>query len=269
CEKRPRFPVSRPQRPPGGVTNLRRRRAAGAKRGPGTGDARAVGINPDDPVIRATDLAKSYGPPSAPVHALRGVSLEVRGRERVALLGKSGSGKSTLLNILAGLDRPSSGSVRVCGLDLARMSSAELALHRLTAVGMVFQAFHLVGSRTALENVELPMVFAGRPPRERRQAARQALEAVGLGHRLRHRPGELSGGEQQRVAIARALVNRPAVLLADEPTGNLDRATATEVLAMLTEHVEANGTTLLLVTHDEELARRSTERVVRLLDGEL
>jgi predicted ABC-type transport system involved in lysophospholipase L1 biosynthesis ATPase subunit len=228
-----------------------------------------VGINPADPVIQATDLAKSYGPPSAPVHALRGVSLEVRRGERVALLGKSGSGKSTLLNILAGLDRPSSGSVRVCGLDLSRMSPADLARHRLTAVGMVFQAFHLVGSRTALENVELPMVFAGRPPRERRAAARQALEAVGLGHRLRHRPGELSGGEQQRVAIARALVNRPAVLLADEPTGNLDTATAAEIVAVLTAHADAHGATFVLVTHDEDLARRCADRIVRLKDGQL
>jgi predicted ABC-type transport system involved in lysophospholipase L1 biosynthesis ATPase subunit len=224
-------------------------------------------MNHGEPVIQVSDLTRSYGPPSAPVHALRGVSLEVRRGERVALLGKSGSGKSTLLNLLAGLDRPTSGSVRVCGRDLARLSSPELARHRLTAVGMVFQSFHLIGSRTALENVELPMVFAGRPPRERRAAARQALEAVGVGHRLRHRPGELSGGEQQRVALARALVNRPAVLLADEPTGNLDTATAADVVALLDAHVRTHGATLVLVTHDEELARRCAGRVVRLHDG--
>jgi predicted ABC-type transport system involved in lysophospholipase L1 biosynthesis ATPase subunit len=219
--------------------------------------------------IRTIDLAKSYGPTSAPVHALRGVSVEVRRGERVALLGKSGSGKSTLLNILGGLDRPSSGSVAVEGRDLARLSADELARHRLATVGIIFQAFNLIPSRSALENVALPLVFAGRPPRQRRDAARRALEAVGLGHRLHHRPAELSGGEHQRVAIARALVNGPAVLLADEPTGNLDSATAAEVVALIASHVGRHGTTLVLVTHDEELARGCTDRVLRLRDGQL
>jgi ABC-type lipoprotein export system ATPase subunit len=222
-----------------------------------------------DVAVQAVALAKTYGRPTAPVHALRGVSFEVRRGERVALLGTSGSGKSTLLNLLGGLDRPTSGSAVVAGQDLARMNSRELAQHRLATVGMIFQSFNLITSRTALENVALPLIFAGRPNAERRTAARLALEAVGLGKRMDHRPTELSGGEQQRVAVARALVNRPAVLLADEPTGNLDRATASEVLAMLTKHVAAHGTTLLLVTHDEELARHSTERVLRLLDGQL
>ena len=219
--------------------------------------------------MRAIDLAKTYGRPAAPVHALRGVSFEVRRGEKVALLGTSGSGKSTLLNLLGGLDRPTSGSVQVAGHELARMNGRDLAQHRLATVGMIFQSFNLIPSRTALENVALPLIFAGRPTAQRRDAARQALEAVGLGKRTDHRPTELSGGEQQRVAVARALVNQPAVLLADEPTGNLDRATAGEVLAMLTEHVAAHGTTLILVTHDEDLARRSTERVLRLLDGQL
>jgi predicted ABC-type transport system involved in lysophospholipase L1 biosynthesis ATPase subunit len=197
------------------------------------------------------------------------VSLEVGRGERVALLGKSGSGKSTLLNVLAGLDRATSGSVQIEGNDLGRMSGRELAQHRLATVGMVFQSFNLIPSRTALENVELPMIFAGRPPRVRREAAREALTAFGLGERLHHRPAELSGGEMQRVAIARALVNAPTVLLADEPTGNLDSTTAGEIMALLTAHVRAHGTTLVLVTHDEELAATCTEGVLRLRDGQL
>jgi predicted ABC-type transport system involved in lysophospholipase L1 biosynthesis ATPase subunit len=223
----------------------------------------------DSPMIRTTDVAKSYGAAAAPVHALRGVSVEVRRGERVALLGKSGSGKSTLLNLLGGLDRPTSGHIEVGGRDLARMSGDELARHRLATVGMIFQSFNLIPSRTALDNVELPMIFAGRPPRERRDLARRALEGVGLGARLTHRPAELSGGEHQRVAIARALVNKPAVLLADEPTGNLDSTSAGEVVALLTDHVHRHGTVLILVTHDEELARSCTDRVLRLRDGQL
>jgi predicted ABC-type transport system involved in lysophospholipase L1 biosynthesis ATPase subunit len=219
--------------------------------------------------VQTVDLVKSYGPAHSAVLALRGVTLEIPKGERVALLGKSGSGKSTLLNILGGLDRPTAGSVRVGGRDLATLSGKELARHRLTTVGMIFQSFNLIPSRTALQNVELPMVFAGLAPRDRRAAARQALEAVGLGQRLDHLPNQLSGGEHQRVAIARALVNNPEVLLADEPTGNLDSATAAEVIDLLMAHVRAHGTTLILVTHDEELARRCSDRVLRMLDGRL
>ena len=225
----------------------------------------AVPVSPA--AIRVAGLVKSFG--TATVHALRGVSCAVGRGERVALLGKSGSGKSTLLNLIGGLDRPTAGSVEVEGRDLGRMSGRELARFRRAAVGMIFQSFNLIPSRSALENVELPMVFAGRPPRERRASARRALEAFGLGERLHHRPTELSGGEMQRVAIARALVNRPAVLLADEPTGNLDSLTADEVMAVLDSHVRGRGTTLMLVTHDEELARRYTERVLRMQDGRL
>ena len=225
----------------------------------------AVPVSPA--AIRVAGLVKSFG--TATVHALRGVSCAVGRGERVALLGKSGSGKSTLLNLIGGLDRPTAGSVEVEGRDLGRMSGRELARFRRAAVGMIFQSFNLIPSRSALENVELPMVFAGRPPRERRASARRALEAFGLGERLHHRPTELSGGEMQRVAIARALVNRPAVLLADEPTGNLDSATANDLMALVTEHVRARGTTLVLVTHDEELARACTDRVLRLKDGQL
>jgi ABC-type lipoprotein export system ATPase subunit len=218
-----------------------------------------------DTVVRARSLAKVYGRAGAAVHALRDICLDIQQGERVALLGKSGSGKSTLLNLLGGLDRPTSGSLEIGGRDLAGLRSRELARHRLTTVGMIFQSFNLVPWRTALENVTLPLVFAGWTARARRQAAQQALEAVGLGGRLQHRPTELSGGEQQRVAIARALVNRPSIVLADEPTGNLDSATAQEVMALLTEHT--HGATVILVSHDEELARRCTQRVLRLQDG--
>jgi predicted ABC-type transport system involved in lysophospholipase L1 biosynthesis ATPase subunit len=220
-----------------------------------------------DIAICTTDLTKSYGRGSAQVQALRGVSLEIRRGQRVALLGKSGSGKSTLLNLLGGLDRPTSGRVEVAGQDLARMSSSQRASYRLSVVGMVFQSFNLIPSRSALENVVLPLVFAGQPPRQRQEAARRMLETLGLGNRTSHRPAELSGGEQQRVALARALINRPQILIADEPTGNLDSQTAQEVLDLLTAHVGAGGATLLLVTHDEELARRATDRIIRLHDG--
>jgi ABC-type lipoprotein export system ATPase subunit len=222
-----------------------------------------------DLAIRLLEVFKSYQTGGAAVHALQGVSLDVRRGERVALLGKSGSGKSTLLNLLGGLDRPTSGVIQVAGHDLARLGADGLARYRLTTVGMIFQSYNLVASRTAEENVELPLVFAGQPPGERRAQARRGLEQVGLGRRLRHRPAELSGGEQQRVAIARALVNHPVILLADEPTGNLDSDNAAEVMELLTERVRAEGTTLLLVTHDEDLARRYTERTVRIKDGRL
>jgi ABC-type lipoprotein export system ATPase subunit len=221
----------------------------------------------DGPAVRVEGVTKTYEMGGATVEALRGVGIEVGRGERVALLGKSGSGKSTLLNLLGGLDRPNSGTVRVAGADLHAMAPDALARFRLESVGMIFQAYNLVHDRTALENVELPMVFAGRVRGERRNAARDALEAVGLGDRIRHRPDQLSGGERQRVAIARALVNRPSVILADEPTGNLDSATAREVLGFLLDYLDRTGTTLILVTHDEELARHAADRVVRLRDG--
>ncbi len=219
--------------------------------------------------IRAVDLRRSYGTGPEPVHALRGVTLEVASGERVALLGRSGSGKSTLLNLLGGLDRPTSGSLRVAGQDLDALSRRDLARFRSRSVGMIFQSFHLIPSRTALDNVELPMVFAGVGPRERREAAGAALAAVGLADRRGHRPAQLSGGENQRVAVARALVNRPEVVLADEPTGNLDTATARQVMDLILGHVRDHRATLVLVTHDEELAGTSTDRVIRLKDGQL
>jgi putative ABC transport system ATP-binding protein len=220
-------------------------------------------------VIRAADLKKSYGNGDAVVHALCGLTLDVRRGERVALLGKSGSGKSTLLNLVGGLDRPTAGNLEVVGQNLAVLSGGELARFRSASVGMIFQSFNLIPSRTALENVELPMIFAGKPPRQRRAEARQALDGVGLAARLDHLPAQLSGGECQRVAVARALVNRPQILLADEPTGNLDSATAHEVMRLIMDYVASNSMTLIVVTHDEELAKECTERVIRLKDGEL
>lgn len=219
--------------------------------------------------IRAADLTKSYGVASAPVTALRGATFEIQRGERVALLGKSGSGKSTLMNLLGGLDHPTSGRLEVAGSDLGRLNGKQLARFRSTTVGMIFQSFNLIPSRTAFENVELPMIFSGFSPRQRRIEAKKALEAVGLGSRLRHRPAQMSGGENQRVAVARSLVNRPQIILADEPTGNLDSATAREVMDLILRHVQSHGSTLVLVTHDEELARTSTDRVIRMRDGQI
>jgi len=222
-----------------------------------------------DPLVRLERVAKVYGTAAAPVRALREVSLSIRAGERVALLGKSGSGKSTLLQLLGGLDRPSSGTIVVAGRELTGLSAQHLARYRQSVSSLIFQAFHLIASRTALENVELPLIFAGVRPRQRRDQARAALEAVGLGTRLTHHPAELSGGEQQRVAIARALVSRPQLLLADEPTGNLDSSTAAVVGDLLLADVQKYGTTLVMVTHDEEFARTMAQRIVRLHDGQI
>ena len=221
----------------------------------------------DEPAVQARGVVKTYDAGGSAVEALRGVDLVIGAGERVALLGKSGSGKSTLLNLIGGLDRPTSGTVRVAGADLHAMRPDAMARFRLGTVGMIFQAYNLVASRTAIENVELPLIFAGVSRADRRQASREALDGVGLANRLDHRPDQLSGGERQRVAIARALVQKPSVLLADEPTGNLDSATAGDVLGLLLGHLDRHGTTLVLVTHDEELARAASARVIRLRDG--
>ncbi len=219
--------------------------------------------------IQATDVSKVYGGAGTMVQALRGVSFRVASSERVALLGKSGSGKSTLLNLLGGLDRPTTGQIELFGRDLASLNGNQRAEHRLKSAGMVFQSYQLIPTRTALQNVELPLVFAGVPPHDRRDAARSVLAAVGLGERLQHRPNQLSGGEKQRVAIARALINRPSVLLADEPTGNLDSATASEIIEVLLRIVAEHRMTLMVVTHDVELARTMADRIIRLVDGQL
>ena len=218
-----------------------------------------------DPIIRLVNVTRRHGA----VTALAAVSLVVARGERVALLGKSGSGKSSLLHLLAGLDRPTSGIVEVRGRDLAAMDSRALADHRLHTVGIIFQSFHLIGSRSAAENVQMPLIFAGVPPAIRQLRIAKALAAVGLVSRSAHRPAELSGGEAQRVAIARALINDPPLILADEPTGNLDSVTASAIMGLLLDHVTRRGATLVLVTHDEEVARRHTGRIVRMRDGRI
>lgn len=219
------------------------------------------------PMIRAEALTRDFPYEGAAVHALRGVDLCIEPGERVAIVGPSGCGKSTLLNLLAGVDTPTSGRVELLGRDLALLNEAGRSRLRLTEVGFVFQRFHLLAVLTAQENVELPMAEAGIPAQERRERARALLEFVGLGHRRRHRPPHLSGGEQQRVAIARALANRPKVVFADEPTGELDRRTGAEIVALF-ERLNAEGTTLVMVTHDPAIAEYA-ERLVRMADGRI
>ena len=223
----------------------------------------------DSIAIRTEDVRRHYAMGTATIRAVDGVSLEIGAGEFVALLGSSGSGKSTLLNLIAGLDRPTSGAIHVQGRDLARMSSEELAAHRRQTVGMVFQSFNLIPSMTLLENVELPARFAEVERGARLARVRESLERVGLAARADHRPGELSGGEQQRAALARALVNRPSVLLADEPTGNLDSKTGTEILGLIHEFNQSLGMTVVMVTHERPLAERYAGRMIFLSDGKL
>ncbi|MCA9016424.1 MAG: ABC transporter ATP-binding protein [Planctomycetaceae bacterium] len=220
-------------------------------------------------LVELTGVSKSYGKLHPAVNAVNEISFVVSRGERVALLGKSGSGKSTLLNMIAGLDRPTVGKICVSGRILSELSATAIADYRRECVGMIFQAYNLVPWRTALQNVELPMVFDRRGKAERVAAAREALAAVGLAERMEHRPSELSGGEQQRVAIARALMNKPELLLADEPTGNLDSSTAEEILESLSRFTDNSQTATILVTHDEELAYRFSTRVLHMLDGRL
>ena len=222
---------------------------------------------PTVPVLAARDLAKHYPMEQGTVHALRGVSLDVAAGDYVAIVGPSGSGKSTLLQLLGGLDVPSAGSVELLGTRLERLRDSELTRLRLLRIGFIFQRFHLLPVLTAAENVELPMSEAGVPARDRRERSRELLAYVGLAERAEHRATQLSGGEMQRVAIARALANRPALLLADEPTGELDAATGADILALFRRLV-ADGTTLVVVTHDERLAAEAG-RVVHMLDGRI
>jgi putative ABC transport system ATP-binding protein len=220
------------------------------------------------PVLLETrDLRKHYQMGATLVRALDGVSIEVQEGEFVGLLGTSGSGKSTLLNLIAGLDRPTSGSLRIFDQDLAKMSSEELSVHRRRNVGIIFQSFNLVSTMSAAENVALAMMFAGVVRAERDANAARLLEAIGLGGRQQHRPKELSGGEQQRVAIARALANDPRLLLADEPTGNLDSRTTQEIMALLKTLNARDGKTIIMVTHDPSLAREYAHRTITMLDG--
>ncbi|MBI2920981.1 MAG: ABC transporter ATP-binding protein [Planctomycetes bacterium] len=216
-------------------------------------------------MIRLRALRREYRMGSQPVPALDGVDLDVPRGELLVLMGASGSGKSTLLNIIGCLDQPTSGSYGLEGREVTTLPEPDRVRIRREKVGFIFQTFHLVPRMTALRNVELPMVFAGVEPRERRQRASETLEAVGLAHRVAHRPPELSGGERQRVAIARALAMRPPILLADEPTGNLDSKTGEEIVRILID-LNARGQTLLVVTHSEELAKIG-HRILRMKDG--
>jgi ABC-type lipoprotein export system ATPase subunit len=214
-------------------------------------------------------LKRTHHLGTSAVHALDGIDLTIRRGEIIAVVGVSGSGKSTLLHLIGGLDAPTAGSIRVNGRELGTLSSFERALYRRTTVGFVFQSFHLVPSMTAEANVALALTLQGVYGSQRQTRSRTALRQVGLEHRAGHRPAELSGGEQQRVAFARALVNRPLLLLADEPTGNLDRKTAAEVMELVRDINGEQGTTVVLVTHDEESAGRIASRAVRLRDGRL
>ena len=218
----------------------------------------------EQPVLDIVDVIRAY-PGSPPVHALDGVNLRVLPGEWVAIVGPSGSGKSTLLNLMGALDKPTSGTVRIDGHDLSRLDDEKLSALRGRALGFVFQSFHLLQYLTAVENVATALMYQGVAPAERRSRAAAALERVGLGHRLGHRPSQLSGGECQRVAIARALVSEPALLLADEPTGNLDSRTGSEIMNLFAE-LHRDGATLVLITHDDEIAAAAPRRV-HIRDG--
>ena len=217
------------------------------------------------PTLVIRDLVKSYEMGDTEVHALRGVSLAIRRNEFVAIMGPSGSGKSTLMNMIGCLDTPTSGSYLLEGQDVSGMSDRELAEVRNRRIGFVFQTFNLLARATVLGNVELPLVYGGLPRAERRRRATEAIGQVGLGDRIHHKPNELSGGQRQRVAIARALVNRPSIILADEPTGNLDSATGEEIMRIF-DALHAGGQTIILVTHEDDIAAHA-RRVVRLKDG--
>ena len=221
-----------------------------------------------EPLIAIRELSKVYPMGDVEVHALRGVSLEIGAGEFVAVMGASGSGKSTLMNILGCLDRPTSGTYRLRGIDVATLSPDERATIRNREVGFVFQNFNLLPRTSAIENVELPLVYGDLPQREQRRRAREALSAVGLDGREHHHPNQLSGGQQQRVAIARALVNQPALLLADEPTGNLDTPTSMEILDIFENLNREQGITVVLVTHEESIARFA-RRAILFRDGQI
>ncbi len=224
--------------------------------------------NNADVVIRAADLRKTYLMGENQVNALDGVSFDVMPGESLAIMGPSGSGKSTLMNILGCLDRPSSGDYYLGGERVSEMDDDQLARIRNARVGFIFQSFNLLPRATALSNVELPMRYAGVPAAVRRERAEQALHAVGLGDRVHHRPKELSGGQQQRVAIARALVNQPSIIMADEPTGNLDSRSGKEIMDLLLSLNREQGATLIIITHDPGIGSQ-TGRTIRLMDGKL
>jgi putative ABC transport system ATP-binding protein len=225
-------------------------------------------MSPGPAAIEAERLTRAYTMGDTVVHALRGVSLRISAGEYVAVVGPSGSGKSTLMHLMGGLDRPTSGRLVIGGRDIATLSPNQLARLRNTTIGFVFQSFHLLARTSAVDNVALPLVYRGVPARARRQRAAAMLGQVALAHRLEHRPSQLSGGEQQRVAIARALVTEPEVLLADEPTGNLDTAAGRAVLELLEQRGAEAGVAVVVVTHDHQVAARAHRRVV-MRDGQV
>ncbi len=220
-----------------------------------------------DRVIATNDLAKVYMFGAVEVAALRGVTLSVGRGRLVGVTGASGSGKSTLMNLLGGLDRPTSGSICVEGRLISDLSKKELALYRRNTVGMIFQSFNLINAYSAVENVAFPLLFAGVTKRQRLNRAEELLRIVGLEAREEHRPTELSGGEQQRVAIARALVNQPQILLADEPTGNLDSKTSRQIVEILSELNRRQGLTIVMISHEQDLLREFADELIRLHDG--
>ncbi len=219
------------------------------------------------PVLEVQDLVKTYGEGETAVHALAGVSLVVEPGDYVAIMGSSGSGKSTLMNILGCLDVPTSGTYRLDGVDVSELNESQLALVRNRRIGFVFQSFNLIARTSALANVELPLAYAGVGRAERRERALAALDMVGLANRAEHDPNQLSGGQQQRVAVARALVTAPALVLADEPTGNLDSRSTKDVLSIL-DGLNAQGRTIVLITHEDEVAAHA-HRTIRLVDGQI
>lgn len=220
-------------------------------------------------IISTRALSKIYKKGKVEVPALQNVTFDISAGQFMGIVGKSGSGKSTLLNLIGGLDKPTSGNIYFNGKDLAIMNRYELALHRRYSVGMIFQSFNLVPTLSALDNVILPLIFCGINGKIRKSRGKELLEQVGLGDRIHHFPGELSGGEAQRVAIARALANEPRVILADEPTGNLDSQTSDEIINLLVDLNKNNKLTILMVTHDQETAVKISDKVIRLKDGQI
>jgi putative ABC transport system ATP-binding protein len=220
-------------------------------------------------ILNISNLSKIYQKGTVEIPALRDIYCEINQGSYLSIVGKSGSGKSTLLNLVGGLDKPTSGTIQFNEQELGSMTRYQLALHRRFAVGMIFQSFNLVPNRTALENIMLPLVFAGVPRRQRKQRASELLQQVGLSERINHLPSELSGGEAQRVAIARAMANEPGMILADEPTGNLDSSTSAEIIDLLVSLNKDKGLTILMVTHDKETAEAVSDSIITLKDGRI